>query len=114
MDDDAGGGRAVLTGVEVRGGDDAGRGGLQVDADILHCLEAGTLYAASLDVFESEPVDPDLFGAVTDAVILTPHMAWYTEETELELRRQGAAEARRIIDGQPPLHPVVTPTEEAS
>jgi hypothetical protein len=39
-------------------------------------------------------------------------MSWYTEETELELRRQGAAEARRILDGERPLHPVVTPEEE--
>ena len=34
----------------------AGRGGLQVDADILAALEAGELYAASLDVFETEPL----------------------------------------------------------
>jgi hypothetical protein len=36
-------------------------------------------------------------------------MSWYTEESELALRRQAAAEARRILDSQPPLHPVVTP-----
>ncbi|MBJ7019372.1 NAD(P)-dependent oxidoreductase, partial [Vibrio cholerae] len=30
----------------------AGRGGLQVEADILACLEDGTLKAATLDVFE--------------------------------------------------------------
>src|SRR6185503_4937346 len=34
----------------------AGRGGLQVDADILASLQAGELYAASLDVFEAEPL----------------------------------------------------------
>ena len=33
-----------------------GRGGLQIDADILAALEAGELYAASLDVFETEPL----------------------------------------------------------
>ena len=90
------------------------RGALVDTAALVAGLAGGRPAVAALDVFESEPVDPDLFGAVADAVILTPHMAWYTEETELELRRQGAAEARRIIDGQPPLHPVVTPTEEAS
>ena len=37
----------------------AGRGGLQRDADILAALEAGELYAASLDVFEQEPLPAD-------------------------------------------------------
>ena len=34
----------------------AGRGGLQIDADIVAALDAGELYAASLDVFEAEPL----------------------------------------------------------
>ncbi|HXM31716.1 MAG TPA: glyoxylate/hydroxypyruvate reductase A, partial [Xanthobacteraceae bacterium] len=34
----------------------AGRGGLQVEADILRALDDGTLIGASLDVFEHEPL----------------------------------------------------------
>jgi glyoxylate/hydroxypyruvate reductase len=34
----------------------AGRGGLQVEADIVDALETGALKGASLDVFESEPL----------------------------------------------------------
>ncbi|MBV8765876.1 MAG: glyoxylate/hydroxypyruvate reductase A [Hyphomicrobiales bacterium] len=34
----------------------AGRGGLQVEADMLKALDAGTLKGASLDVFETEPL----------------------------------------------------------
>ncbi len=34
----------------------AGRGGLQIESDILACLEDGTLLAATLDVFETEPL----------------------------------------------------------
>ena len=34
----------------------AGRGGLQVESDVLSALDANELYAASLDVFETEPL----------------------------------------------------------
>jgi D-3-phosphoglycerate dehydrogenase len=64
---------------------------------------------AALDVFEHEPPDVTVFESVLDRLILTPHMSWYTEESELALRRQAAADARRILDSQPPLHPVVAP-----
>jgi D-3-phosphoglycerate dehydrogenase len=46
---------------------------------------------------------------VADRILLTPHMSWYTEETEEELRRKAAAEAQRILSGEPPLHPLVIP-----
>jgi len=64
---------------------------------------------AALDVFEHEPPDVSVFESVADRLILTPHMSWYTEESELALRRQAAAEARRILDSERPLHAVVTP-----
>ena len=64
---------------------------------------------AALDVFEEEPPDVSVFETVAEQLILTPHMSWYTEESELALRRQAAAEARRILDSEPPLHAVVTP-----
>lgn len=53
----------------------AGRGGLQKEADILACLADGTLKGASLDVFETEPLAQD--SALWDhpAVIVTPHNA---------------------------------------
>jgi D-3-phosphoglycerate dehydrogenase len=65
---------------------------------------------AALDVFEQEPPDVSIFEPVADRLILTPHMSWYTEESELALRRQAAAEALRILNSEPPLHAVVTPT----
>ena len=44
----------------------AGRGDLQIDADIIAALDAGELYAASLDVFETEPLPP------TSAMVASP------------------------------------------
>ena len=51
----------------------AGRGGLQVEADILAALDAGLLEGASLDVFEREPLAPESRLWTHPAVILSPH-----------------------------------------
>lgn len=85
------------------------RGALVDTNALITALSAGRPALAALDVFEREPPDVSVFDDVSDRVILTPHMSWYTEESELALRRQAAAEARRILDSEPPLHPVVTP-----
>jgi glyoxylate/hydroxypyruvate reductase A len=53
----------------------AGRGGLQVDADILAALKAGELYAASLDVFEAEPLPHSSPLWAHPRVVVTPHNA---------------------------------------
>jgi len=57
----------------------AGRGGLQDEADILQCLDDGTLGAASLDVFETEPLPADSPLWTHPQVILTPHNAADTD-----------------------------------
>lgn len=53
----------------------AGRGGLQVEAEILAALEAGELYAASLDVFETEPLPASSPLWSHPRVVITPHNA---------------------------------------
>lgn len=53
----------------------AGRGGLQNEADILELLGDGTLGAASLDVFETEPLPADSPLWDHPSVIVTPHNA---------------------------------------
>ena len=53
----------------------AGRGPLQVDADILAALDDGTLAGATLDVFPHEPLAPDSPMWAHPKVTVTPHNA---------------------------------------
>lgn len=85
------------------------RGALIDDAALAEALKAGAPRVAALDVFSPEPPDLSVFDGVTDRLLLSPHMAWYTEESQREMRRKSAIEARRILDGHEPQNPIVTP-----
>jgi glyoxylate/hydroxypyruvate reductase A len=61
----------------------AGRGGLQNEADILQCLDDGTLGAASLDVYATEPLPADSRFWTHPQVVLTPHNAADTDADEI-------------------------------
>lgn len=78
----------------------AGRGGLQVEGDLLAALEAGELYAASLDVFETEPLpgSSPLWGH--PRVVLTPHVA--AESKPDAIVRYALAQLVRHRAGLPP------------
>jgi glyoxylate/hydroxypyruvate reductase A len=85
----------------------AGRGGLQVEADILASLEAGELREAVLDVFETEPLPADSPLWTHPAVTVTPHnAAMSAPETVAD---QIAAQIRRLEAGEP-LQNLVDPT----
>ncbi|MEE1611749.1 2-hydroxyacid dehydrogenase [Microvirga sp. CF3016] len=63
----------------------AGRGKLQVEADILACLDDGTLRAATLDVFETEPLQEASPLWTHPRVTITPHNS-ATSEPEATAR----------------------------
>ncbi|MEN3930094.1 glyoxylate/hydroxypyruvate reductase A [Microvirga sp. W0021] len=56
-----------------------GRGGLQVEEDILKALDDGILAGASLDVFDVEPLPENSALWAHPKVILTPHIAAASE-----------------------------------
>lgn len=53
----------------------AGRGGTQIEADIVAALKNGVLAGASLDVFETEPLAVSSPLWAMDNVVITPHAA---------------------------------------
>ncbi|MGH2735727.1 MAG: C-terminal binding protein [Actinomycetota bacterium] len=84
------------------------RGSLVEEGALVDALRNGALAGAALDVFQDEPPSA-AFARVADRVILTPHMAWYTEESELDLRTKAANEALRIIEGDAPINVAARP-----
>ncbi|MFW0796735.1 C-terminal binding protein [Gordonia sp. CPCC 205515] len=84
------------------------RGGLVDTAALIHALHSGHLAGAALDVLEDEPVvDPALL-AHPD-VIVTPHVAFSSDESLIELRTKAAQEVVRVLGGSPPLNPCNSP-----
>lgn len=78
------------------------RGGV-IDTDALvEALRAGTILGAAIDVHEQEPVPPDHPLMTFDSVVLTPHLAWYTEESYGELKRRTAQNVVDVVAGRVP------------
>ena len=61
----------------------AGRGRLQLDADIHRALDDGTLKEASLDVFETEPLPESSPLWNHPKVFITPHAAATSDPNHL-------------------------------
>lgn len=82
------------------------RGGIVDEQALVSALARGHLGGAALDVFESEPLEPESPLRSRHDVVLTPHTAAYTEEGLGELRRRALAEAVRVLAGEAPRNPV--------
>lgn len=82
------------------------RGGL-VDLDaVVHALDDGRLAGVALDVTEPEPLPLDHPLREHPRAIVTPHMAFYSEEAQAELQRRAADEVARALQGLAPRSPV--------
>jgi D-3-phosphoglycerate dehydrogenase len=77
--------------------------GPMVDAEALAAaLSNQTIASAAIDVFDVEPPPPSypLFGLPN--VILTPHLAWYSEDGAWRIRELIVHEIDRFAQGLPP------------
>ena len=78
------------------------RGGL-VDVDALaDALDAGSLAGAGLDVLPDEPPTADLRLMDRDNVILTPHTAFYSEQSMIDLQAKAAQQVALVLAGEQP------------
>lgn len=83
------------------------RGGLVDEAALVEAVENGTIYAAGVDVFESEPPDDSpLFDC--DRVVCSPHHGGQTADVEERCVRMGREEIVRALTGEQ-LQMVVNP-----
>ena len=87
------------------------RGPIIDDRALHRALSEGWIAGAGLDDIEEEPAkvrdwrpDNPLFSL--DNVVITPHAAYYSEESIATVRRFAAEEVVRVLTGQPPLSPV--------
>ena len=77
----------------------AGRGGSQVEADIVAALRDGILAGASLDVFQTEPLPADSPLWEFENVVITPHVAAVSDP--VALAGQIAAQIEAFERGEP-------------
>jgi D-3-phosphoglycerate dehydrogenase len=89
------------------------RGGLVDHVALLEALEAGRVAGAALDVLEVEPPAAGDLLAAHPRVVVTPHAAWYSEESYETLKTEAAREAVRVLAGERPRSPVNEPEARA-
>ena len=78
------------------------RGGLVCEADLLQALQEGEIASAALDVLETEPPRPENPLLHMKNVIVTPHTAWYSTESQKKLQSTVAEDVVRVLSGKMP------------
>jgi D-3-phosphoglycerate dehydrogenase / 2-oxoglutarate reductase len=78
------------------------RGPVIDESALIRALQAGKITGAGLDVTEYEPIQPDNPLLKMENVIITPHVAWYSEQSEIELKRKTAQNVADVLSGYYP------------
>jgi len=78
------------------------RGGVVDTEALITALKDGTIRAAALDVFETEPLPGNHPLTALENVILTPHAGYYSEESLFELKTRPVENAAEVLTGGTP------------
>ena len=76
------------------------RGPVVNEADLVVALESGHLYGAGLDVVETEPSPHPRLLSLPNCIV-TPHSAFYSEDSWIEMRSKSAKTVLRALQHQP-------------
>jgi D-3-phosphoglycerate dehydrogenase len=88
----------------------ASRGEIVDEKALLAAVLSGHLAGAALDTFVKEPLPGDDPLAAEKRILLTPHVAWKSEQAEIELRKSAAEEIVRILTGCAPRSQIQVPS----
>lgn len=78
------------------------RGPLVDEFALIEALKEGYIAGAGLDVLENEPPKTDNPLLKMENVIITPHAAWYSNDSNIELQKKAAQNIAQVISGQVP------------
>ncbi len=78
------------------------RGGIIQEQALAEALHSGHLAGAGLDVLEPAPPPDDHPLLSAPNVIITPHTAFFSQASTVELERRTAEEALRVLNGNAP------------
>lgn len=78
------------------------RGGIIDERALIAAISEGRIAGAGLDVLEEEPPRADNPILALEQVIITPHIAWYSEESFHREMKDGMDEIIRVLSGHRP------------
>jgi D-3-phosphoglycerate dehydrogenase / 2-oxoglutarate reductase len=78
------------------------RGGIVDEAALIEAVRSGTVAGGALDTFVKEPLPADDPLMAEPRILLSPHVAWLSDEAAIDLRRLATEEMVLILRGEEP------------
>jgi len=80
------------------------RGDIIDEAALYTALKENWIAGAALDVFKEDRMGLDDPLLSLDNIVMTPHAAWYSENSQSELKKRAYDEVRRVFTGEWPFY----------